>query len=72
MRQTRRVYLRLQLEEPDPVRIAQAVSLFEAAAQAAARAGNGAQEPHPGDWPTTSSTAWQTDIPPEDSDDRKP
>ena len=54
------------------MRIAQAVSLFEAAAQAAARAGNGAQEPHPGDWPTTSSTAWQTDIPPEDSDDRKP
>ena len=67
-----RVYLRLQLEEPDPVRIAQAVSLFEAAAQAAARVGSGVQEPQAGDWPTTSSTAWQTDIQPEDPADRKP
>jgi hypothetical protein len=67
-----RVYLRLQLEEPDPVRIGQAVALFDAAAQAAMRVVGGLHEPQAGEWPTTSSTAWQTDIQPEHPDDHKP
>jgi hypothetical protein len=65
-----RVYMRVQLEEPDAVRVAQALSLFEAAVQAALRVASGVHEP-PGDFPTTSSTAWQTDILPEDPKDRR-
>lgn len=60
-----RVYMRVQLEEPEPVRISQAVSLFDAATQSALRVASGVNEP-PGDFPSTSSTAWQTDILPED------
>ena len=58
-----------RLAEPDPVRIAQAVSLFDAAVQSAQRVANGVHEPT-GDFPTTSSTAWQTDILPEDPKQR--
>jgi hypothetical protein len=47
------------------VRVAQAVALFEAATQSALRVASGVHEP-PGDFPSTSSTAWQTDILPED------
>lgn len=64
-----RVYLRAQLEEPEPVRIAQAVSLFDAAVKSALRLGKGVQETT-GGFPTTASTAWQTDIMPEDPKDR--
>lgn len=65
-----RVYMRVQLEEPEPVRVAQAVSLFEAATLSALRVASGVQEPR-GDFPSTSSTAWQTDILPEDPKDRR-
>jgi hypothetical protein len=58
-----RVYMRLQLETPDPVLIAQATELFDAAAQAALRL-TGVHETRSGDWPTTASTAWHTDLAP--------
>jgi hypothetical protein len=67
-----RVYMRLQLETPDPVLIGQAVDLFRAAAQSALHIGMVVHESAPpsGDWPTTASTAWQTDLMPEDPKDR--
>ena len=67
-----RVYMRLQFELPDPVAIGQAIDLFQAAAAAALRVSSGAHEgPAAGDWPTTASTAWQTDLTPEDPKDRE-
>jgi hypothetical protein len=67
-----RVYMRLQLETADPVLIGQAVDLFQAAAQSALHVGGGMQEgaASTADWPTTASTAWQTDLMPEDPKDR--
>ena len=65
-----RVYMRVQVEEPDAVQVAQALSLFEAAVQSALRLANGVQETTTGGFPTTASTAWQTDILPEDPKDR--
>ncbi len=60
-----RLYLRMQLIDPDPAAMATAVSLFETAARqalrAAAQAGESGQE-----WPSTGSTAWQS------FDDTKP
>lgn len=54
-----RTYLRLQLDDPTAANIAAAVAVFEAAVTQAVRvagtAGGAAN-----DWPTTSSTAWQT------------
>ncbi|HEV7915695.1 MAG TPA: hypothetical protein VGP22_18175 [Albitalea sp.] len=62
-----RLYLRLELGLPEPATVAQALSLFQAAAQAALRVGaersDSTHEPRT-DWPTTASTAWQTDIDP--------
>ena len=65
-----RVYLRLELDAPEPATIEQAVTVFEAAAHGALRAVGAVHETHSHDWPTTSSTAWQTDILPEDPKDR--
>jgi hypothetical protein len=65
-----RVYLRVQLEVPDPARVAQAISLFEVAVQSALRMASGVQETTTGGFPTTASTAWQTDLMPEDPKDR--
>ena len=60
-----RLYLRLQLVDPDIGSLAAAVSLFETAARQALRAssqvGESGQE-----WPSTGSTAWQS------FDDSKP
>jgi len=60
-----RLYLRLQLVDPDVASLAAAVGLFETAARqalrCAAQAGEGGQE-----WPSTGSTAWQS------FDDSKP
>lgn len=60
-----RLYLRLQLVDPEPDALAAAVSLFETAARQALRAasqvGESGQE-----WPSTGSTAWQS------FDDSKP
>lgn len=60
-----RVYMRVQLDDPDPARLAQAVSLFEAAVESALKVAGGTHEPT-GDFPSTASTAWQNDIPPEE------
>ncbi len=59
-----RVYLRLQLAEPDVAVIETMVNLFETAAAQAVRVGGG---PHDGPeaWPSTASTAWQTQLQPE-------
>ena len=59
-----RLYLRLQLEDPQTAQVAQAVALFQAAAQAALQVRSSAKEAAT-DWPTTSSTAW-TDLGPDD------
>lgn len=54
-----RAYLRVQLIDPDPASLAEAIGLFETAARQAVRAaaqmGEGGQE-----WPSTGSTAWQS------------
>lgn len=60
-----RLYLRMQLDQPDPTAITQAIQLFQAAAQSALRASSGVQETN-GDFPSTASTAWQTDVLPDD------
>ena len=60
-----RVYLRMQMEEPEPIAVAQAVALFQAGAQAALRVGGGLHETNAG-WASTASSAWQNQIPPED------
>jgi hypothetical protein len=60
-----RVYLRMQLDDPDPASVAQAVALFQAGAQAALRVGGGLHESNAG-WPSTASSAWQNQIPSED------
>jgi hypothetical protein len=60
-----RVYMRLEFAHPEPAGIAQAVTLFEAAVHSALRVAGNSQEP-PADWPSTSSTAWSTDLLPED------
>jgi hypothetical protein len=60
-----RMYLRLECALPEPGVVAQAVSVFEAAAAAALRI-TGPSVKEAADWPTTSSTAWHTDLHPED------
>jgi len=61
-----RVYMRLQLEVPEPVALQQAILLFQTAAAGAMRAAGAFADSHSQDWPTTASTAWQTDIMPEE------
>jgi hypothetical protein len=63
-----RLYLRLQLARPSAAAIGQAIALFQAAARSAAKVSSSLQE-GPGDFPTTASTAWQTDLMPEDPKD---
>jgi hypothetical protein len=60
-----RVYLRMQMDDPDPTSVAQAVALFQAGAQAALRVGGGLHESNAG-WPSTASSAWQNQISPEE------
>jgi len=61
-----RVYMRMQLETPEPRAIQQAVAIFQAAAHGALRAAGTLSDAHGHDWPSTASTAWQTDIMPEE------
>ncbi|MBW8832123.1 MAG: hypothetical protein JF606_22445 [Burkholderiales bacterium] len=61
-----RVYMRLQLSIPEPERLQQALALFKTAAAGAMRAGGSISESQNQEWPTTASTAWQTDLMPED------
>jgi len=66
-----RVYLRLQLEEPDAVAVGTMVSLFQAAARSALAMRGGAHGA--GEWPSTSSsTAWTELQPDDDPNERKP
>lgn len=60
-----RVYLRLQLAEPDVATIEAMVGLFETAAAQAVRVSGGPRETADA-WPSTASTAWQTHLQPED------
>ena len=60
-----RLYLRLQLDAPEADAIGALVTLFEtAAAQAVLAAGGVAQRPESG--PATATTAWQTQLTPQD------
>jgi len=61
-----RVYLRLQLEEPSPAALEQIIQLFQSAAAGALRAANSMTDTQNQEWPTTASTAWHTDIMPEE------
>jgi len=64
-----RAYLRMQLPEPKVQVIAQAVAVFEVAVLQALRvAGVGAEGS--ADWSSTGSTAWQTQLDPEDPKER--
>ena len=63
-----RLYMRVQLDEPGAVAVAHAVSLFEAATESALRVAAGVHETA-GDFPSTSSTAWATELAPEDPKD---
>lgn len=60
-----RLYLRLQLVDPEPGALATALGLFETAARQALRAGSQVGESGQ-EWPNTGSTAWQS------FDDTKP
>lgn len=60
-----RLYLRLQLVDPEPDSLAAAVGLFETAARQALRAASQVGESDQ-EWPSTGSTAWQS------FDDTKP
>lgn len=62
-----RVYMRMQLETPTPGLLQQALALFQTAAAGAIRCAGTVSDTQTGDWPSTASTAWQTDIMPEDS-----
>lgn len=60
-----RAYLRMQLPEPEVQLMAQAVAVFETAVIQALRvAGVGAEAE--ADWSSTGSTAWQTQLDPEE------
>jgi hypothetical protein len=61
-----RVYLRLQLAEPDVATLDAMLKLFETAAAQAVRLAGGPHE-GPDAWPSTASTAWQTQLQPEDT-----
>lgn len=64
-----RAYLRMQMPDPKVAQIAQAVALFEVAVLQALRvAGVGAEGS--ADWPSTGSTAWQTQLGPDDTKGR--
>lgn len=60
-----RLYLRLQLDEPDAATIEVVTALFETAAAQAVRVGHGLQDA-PDAWPNTGTTAWQTQLQAED------
>ena len=60
-----RLYMRAQLDDPEPVALAQAVSLFEAAVGSAQRVAAGVHE-GAADFSSTSSTAWAHLDPPDD------
>jgi hypothetical protein len=67
-----RLYLRLQLPEPDVAVLTQAVTLFEAAALQALRT-NAEVKDGAGAWEHSSgSTAWQTQLGPEDIKGKPP
>ncbi len=62
-----RVYLRTQLLDPDVVTLQQLVALFEVAVLQALRAGGASVDgDKDGAWSSTASTAWQTQLGPDD------
>lgn len=61
-----RAYLRMQMPDPQVSLISQAVALFEVAVLQALRVGGLGAEGASADWHSTGSTAWQTQIGPED------
>jgi hypothetical protein len=61
-----RVYLRTELAEPDVGVMAQLSAVFETAVLQALRAGGATDQGKASDWNTTSSTAWQTQLGPDE------
>ncbi len=60
-----RVYLRMELPEPDVQEIAEALGLFQVAVLQAMRVANAGSDGSSG-WASTGSTAWQTQLDPLD------
>lgn len=56
-----RLYLRIESMQPDAALLDGVVALFEAAARSAVAASDGVGASH---WPSTSTTAWQSQLPP--------
>jgi hypothetical protein len=54
-----KLYLRMQIERPDPKALSECLDMFDAAAQSAL-ALIGQVPPDDGDWPTGASTGWQS------------
>ena len=59
-----RIYLRLQLPEPEVIALVAMLALFETAATQAARVAETVND-NDSAWPSTGSTAWQTLLPPD-------
>jgi hypothetical protein len=55
-----RLYLRMQMADPDVASISQVIALFETAAQQALKLGVAGEGG--GDWSSTGSSAWQNQI----------
>lgn len=65
-----RLYLRLEALQPDAATLDGVLALYEAAARSVLGVAEGeASQPS---WPTTTSTAWQSHIEPEDAADPRP
>lgn len=64
-----RAYMRVQMHDPQVSQIGQAVALFETAVLQALRVGGLGAEGS-ADWHSTGSTAWQTQIEPDDGKPR--
>jgi hypothetical protein len=54
-----KLYLRMQIERPDPSALSECIELFDAAAQSAL-ALIGQVPPDDADWPSSASTGWQS------------
>lgn len=67
-----RLYLRMQLDEADPQCLDAVLKLYEVAAKQALRVASGEpHEPEPPAWPTTASTAWQSQFIPDEPPERR-
>lgn len=60
-----KIYLRMQLADPQPEALSQCLEVFDAAAQSVQLI-TGQITPNDAEWASTASTAWQTQVPGDD------